>query len=128
MVQPAQRKVLIVDDEKAVGRALSRLLKRFSLQCAAVETAAQGLELLAADPFDVVITDQRMPQMTGTSFLRTVRTGYPGLLRILMTGWMDEQELEGAQADGTIELLLAKPWVEEDIQGLVRWIDDNVRS
>jgi len=122
-------RILIVDDEVSVGRALRRLLRRFDMECTAVSSAAAGLEQLAGDEaFDVVVTDQRMPQMTGTDMLRKIRAENPQILRILMTGWMDETELEAAQEEGLIELLLAKPWVDEDIRRVVDWIRENLRS
>lgn len=122
-------RILIVDDEVSVGRALRRLLRRFEMDCTAVSSAAAGLEEMGAGhPFDVVITDQRMPQMTGTDMLRKIRAENPEILRILMTGWMDEKELEAAQQEGLIELLLAKPWVDEDIRRVVSWIRENLRS
>jgi CheY-like chemotaxis protein len=128
----ATTRVLVVDDEPAVCRALRRLLKQFGVDATLAQNAQEALAALddrdrGGDGFTAIVSDHRMPWMTGTDLLREVRARHPRLLRILMTGWMDEQQLEAGQADGSIELLLTKPWVDADIEQLVAWIGEHAR-
>jgi DNA-binding NtrC family response regulator len=135
--EPARRasrahQVLVVDDEPGVGRAMRRLLTRVRVSCVIVDGAAAAKRALAeatADaPFTAVISDHRMPGQTGSELLRELRASHPRLLRVLMTGCFDEEQVVQAREDGTIELFLAKPWVDEDIEDLVGWIRDHQRT
>ena len=106
-------RILCVDDEPNLLEALQRSLGEHY----AVTTAnggAPGLEALQTEgPFDVVISDMRMPEMDGATFLTQVRERWPGTMRILLTGQADTQSAIAAINGGEIFRYLCKPCSQE---------------
>jgi response regulator RpfG family c-di-GMP phosphodiesterase len=102
-------RVLCVDDEPQVVEALAlNLRRRFEMSTAL--GGAQGLEVLEkSSPFAVVISDMRMPQMTGAAFLAQVRQRWPDTVRILLTGQTDLDSAIKAVNEGQIFRFLSKP-------------------
>ena len=108
MVEPRGR-VLCVDDEPNIVRALQWLLQKdFDVQTAG--SALEGIELVRKNDFDVVISDQRMPGMTGVEFLREVRRDAPRAIRILLTGYSDLQAILRSVNESEIFRFINKPW------------------
>jgi response regulator RpfG family c-di-GMP phosphodiesterase len=100
--------ILLVDDEEAILDGLRRQLrKKFTVHTAGGGAAA--LEILAAEPIAVVVSDMRMPQMDGATFLAKVKTLYPNVIRILLTGQADTQAAISAVNEGQIYRFLTKP-------------------
>ena len=100
--------ILLVDDEPAILDGLRRQLRKmFTVHTAA--GGAEALELLESEPVAVVISDMRMPQMNGATFLSKVRTLYPDVVRILLTGQADTQAAITAVNEGQIYRFLTKP-------------------
>jgi response regulator RpfG family c-di-GMP phosphodiesterase len=100
--------ILLVDDEEAILDGLRRQLrKKFTVHTAGGGAAA--LELLATEPIAVVVSDMRMPQMDGATFLAKVRAQYPNVIRILLTGQADTQAAISAVNEGQIYRFLTKP-------------------
>ncbi|NOT06734.1 MAG: response regulator [Gemmatimonadales bacterium] len=114
-------RVLLVDDEPIVLRAAAAALKQQGHTVTAVVGAAEALEALAAHPsgFDVLLTDQSMPRMTGIVLAEEVRARYPGLPIILTTGFLEAETQRRAEAIG-IRQLLHKPYRSEEINRAVR--------
>lgn len=101
--------VLCVDDEPGILRSLQWLLqKQFDVVTA--PSGQQGLALLQDNDFDVVISDQRMPGMSGAEFLREVRKVSPRALRILLTGYSDLQAILRSVNEGEVFRFINKPW------------------
>jgi response regulator RpfG family c-di-GMP phosphodiesterase len=100
--------ILLVDDEPAILDGLRRQLrKKFTVHTAA--GGAEALELLESEPVAVVVSDMRMPQMNGATFLSKVRALYPDVVRILLTGQADTQAAITAVNEGQIYRFLTKP-------------------
>jgi response regulator RpfG family c-di-GMP phosphodiesterase len=100
--------ILLVDDEQAILDGLRRQLrKKFTVHTAA--GGAEALALLESEPVAVVVSDMRMPQMNGATFLSKVRTLYPDVVRILLTGQADTQAAISAVNEGQIYRFLTKP-------------------
>jgi response regulator RpfG family c-di-GMP phosphodiesterase len=119
-------KVLFVDDEAPVLKAISRFSRRNNWHVFLATSGAEGLELLSSNPdIDVVVSDMRMPGMSGSEFLLKVRNNYPDCVRILLTGYSDIQALESAINDAKIYNYLTKPWDEnllhEVVEGALRF-------
>jgi diguanylate cyclase (GGDEF)-like protein len=112
LLNPAtwQRTLLLVDDEANVLAALKRLLRRDGYHILAAGSAEQGLELLASHRIDVIVSDQRMPGMTGVEFLRRVKTLHPDTTRLVLSGYTDLQSVTDAINEGAIYKFLTKPW------------------
>ncbi|MGP1680040.1 MAG: EAL domain-containing protein, partial [Burkholderiales bacterium] len=104
------RTLLLVDDEENILSALKRLLRRDGYSLLTANSAAQGLELLASHPVDVIVSDQRMPGMSGVEFLRRVKTLHPQTVRLVLSGYTDLQAVTDAINEGAIYKFLTKPW------------------
>ena len=112
-------RILLVDDEDGVLRALSRLLKLTPLTVrghaarARVDAFASPAEALASAAhvaYDVVVSDYRMPEMDGVAFLRRMRDLQPDCARVILSGYTDLNALIGAINDARIDRFVAKPW------------------
>jgi response regulator RpfG family c-di-GMP phosphodiesterase len=106
--------VLYVDDEE---NNLFSFKAVFRVKCQ-VYTAISGddaLKILAEKPIEIIITDQRMPNMTGVEFLEKVIELYPDPMRLLLTGYADMNAVVDAVNKGKIFHYLSKPWNEEEL-------------
>ncbi len=110
--------VLIVDDEKQVAKSLGRLLKSIGLQYICLESGMEGLEALksASDPFSLIISDQRMPGMSGSEFLEKAKEISPDTIRFLLTGYSDMDAITDAVNKGSIHKYISKPWDNKDFE------------
>ncbi|MDP2827273.1 MAG: EAL domain-containing protein [Sulfuricellaceae bacterium] len=102
--------LLLVDDEPAILSALKRLLRREGHPILTATSTQEGLELLANHEVAVVISDQRMPQMTGAEFLAKAREMYPDTVRIILSGYSDLKAITDVVNRGEIYKFLEKPW------------------
>ena len=100
--------ILLVDDEDAILDGLRRQLRK-KFQVHTANGGAEALELLQTEPVTVVVSDMRMPQMDGATFLSQVRALYPDVVRILLTGQTDTQAAITAVNEGQIYRFLTKP-------------------
>ncbi|MBI4694465.1 MAG: response regulator [Gammaproteobacteria bacterium] len=117
----SERILLIVDDEENVLRALVRVLRRDGYRILTADGGAKGLEMLAATSgVGVIISDQRMPGMSGTEFLRNVRDHYPDTVRMMLSGYTELQVVTEAINEGAIYKFLTKPWDDEMLRANVR--------
>lgn len=106
----AQWNVLAVDDEAGVLRSLQRMLRAGPFRLFPAKTAKDGLFLMTQHSFDIVISDMRMPEMSGAEFLAEVADTYPETIRILMTGYSDLESTIQAVNQGRIHHYIQKPW------------------
>lgn len=107
-----KKQVLLVDDEVEILKALARLLRRRGFDVRMTTSPREALELLRADPADVVIADFKMPGMTGMELLTEVIRLDSSVRCFLLTGYAD-LESEGPNATGV--QVLAKPWDADDL-------------
>lgn len=111
-----QRTLLLVDDEESILSSLRRLLRPDGYRILTATSGSAGLELLAQNEVGVILSDQRMPGMTGVEFLRRVKALYPQTVRMVLSGYTELQSITDAINEGAIYKFLTKPW--ED--GLLR--------
>ncbi len=111
-----QRTLLIVDDEANVVAALRRLLRTEGWLVLGATSAEQALELMARQEIDVILSDQRMPSMTGVELLRRTRQLYPDTIRLVLSGYTELQSITDAINEGAIYKFLAKPWDDEELR------------
>ncbi|KUO58096.1 MAG: hypothetical protein APF84_16820 [Gracilibacter sp. BRH_c7a] len=114
-----KQKILIVDDEINILRALKRLLKQYNLETLITTSSEEALEIIENNSIDLVISDQRMPKMTGIELLLKVKKNSPGTIRILMSGYSDTDVFINAINNGIITYYIAKPWVNEEIVKII---------
>jgi diguanylate cyclase (GGDEF)-like protein len=113
----AGRTLLLVDDEENILSSLRRLLRGEGYQIVSATSAAEGLRKLAETRVDVIVSDQRMPGMTGVEFLRRTKELYPGTVRMVLSGFTDLQSVIDAVNEGAIYKFLTKPWDDDLIRG-----------
>lgn len=111
-------RILCVDDEPNILRALSWLLRKEFTVVTAL-SAREGLDLIRNGDFDVVISDQRMPEMSGVDFLNQVRTLAPRAMRILLTGYSDLQAVLRSVNESEIFRFVTKPWDVNELPEIV---------
>lgn len=109
-----QRTILLVDDEENITSALTRLLRRDGYDILRANSGKAGLELLKDHQVGVIISDQRMPEMSGTEFLTRVKVLYPDTVRIVLSGYTELNSVTEAINQGAVYKFLTKPW-EEDL-------------
>lgn len=102
-------RVLCVDDEPNILRALSWLLRK-DFQVVTAESAREGLSLIHTGDFDVIISDNRMPEMSGVEFMSQVKTLAPRAMRILLTGYSDMQAVLQSVNESEVFRFVSKPW------------------
>ena len=112
--------ILFVDDEPNILSSLRRLFRPQGYRIFIAEGGAAGLEVLAREKIDLVISDMRMPEMDGARFLEQVRDRWPEAIRILLTGYSDIGSTINAINRGEIYRYIAKPWDDNDITLIVR--------
>ena len=111
-----KRTLLLVDDEENIVAALKRLLRRDGYQILTAHSGAEGLQRLAEHEVDVIISDQRMPGMTGVEFLRRAKELYPDTVRMVLSGYTELQSITDAINEGAIYRFLTKPWDDERLR------------
>ncbi|MET1056354.1 MAG: response regulator [Pedobacter sp.] len=106
--------ILYVDDEENNLFSFKATF-RIKYQVLVAISGEEALKILAAKKVHVIITDQRMPEMTGVDFLEKVLEKFPDPMRILLTGYADMNAVVDAVNKGKIFHYLAKPWNEEEL-------------
>ncbi|WP_157572752.1 response regulator [Nevskia soli] len=114
----AKARVLFVDDEPRVLTTM-RMLFRAHYEVYFAEGGTQALELLKKQAVDVIVSDQRMPGMTGIELLRAARELNPNAMRILLTGYSDLNAIIGSINEGEIFRFVNKPWSNDDLSTTV---------
>ncbi|MDD5329551.1 MAG: EAL domain-containing protein [Sulfuricella sp.] len=115
-----ERVLLLVDDEKNVLEALVRVLRTEGYRILRATRPRDALDLLAIHPVGVIISDQRMPEMSGIELLRKVKKLHPSTVRIMLTGYAEQKTTADAINEGALYKFILKPWVEEQLRADVR--------
>ncbi len=113
--------VLLVDDEELVLNALCRVLEAEDRELLTAGDGSQALELLEQRPVALVISDQRMPNMTGLELFREIKQRWPETIRVLLTGYAEMNLVIEAINQGEVYRFLTKPW---DTRELMRMVDE----
>ncbi|HZI15053.1 MAG TPA: response regulator [Myxococcus sp.] len=117
-------KVLVVDDEPQVAHALRRLLKREGFDVQVAFNGAEALERLKEYSPDIVLSDFRMPGMTGGELLQQVKRSHPLALRLIISGYADFKSVVASVNEGEICRFISKPWDDAELvtylKGLLR--------
>jgi diguanylate cyclase (GGDEF)-like protein/PAS domain S-box-containing protein len=112
--------LLLVDDEPNILRALTRTLRRDGYRILSAGGAAEAFEVLAQHEVQVILSDQRMPQMCGTDFLSQVKALYPQTVRIVLSGYTDLESVTEAINRGAIYRFLTKPWEDGPLRAHIK--------
>jgi len=112
--------LLIVDDDLNVLASLHRLFRRDNYRVLTAASPAEGFELLALHPVQVILCDQRMPVMNGTEFLSKVKEMYPDTIRIILSGYTGVETVLDSINRGAIYRFYTKPWNDTELRDNVR--------
>src|SRR3954447_26008747 len=116
---PSKKCLLIIDDEPNVCDSVHDLLRR-EFRVLKAHSAEEGYRLMQEEDVQIVMSDQRMPQITGVELLAKVKSKYPQAVRMLFTGFADLESIIAAINQGHIFGFLKKPWQPEELEGAVR--------
>jgi signal transduction histidine kinase len=109
--------VLFVDDETRVLKSIKRGLIGEPYDCLFALSGMKALEIMASRPVQVIITDMRMPEMTGLELLREVRRLYPETIRMVLSGYAQTNTVLAAVNEGYVYRYITKPWkLDEDLR------------
>jgi diguanylate cyclase (GGDEF)-like protein/PAS domain S-box-containing protein len=114
------RTLLLLDDEPNILRALTRVLRRDGYRIIAVEQASDAFEHLAMNDVDVILSDQRMPEMSGTTFLHRAKELYPDTVQLILSGYTRLQTVTDAVNQGGVYKFITKPWDDDELRVLVQ--------
>ena len=112
--------VLLVDDEENILSSLKRLFRSEGYKILTALRGEEGVKLLEQNQVDIVISDMRMPGMTGAELLRIVNQRWPETVRILLTGFADLESAISAINDGKISKYISKPWDDGELKNSVK--------
>ena len=115
----AKHTLLVVDDEPDLVQSVQDLL-RFEYRVLGATRATEGLKMLEREKVDIVMTDQRMPEMTGVEFLKTLRENYPDTTRLLFTAYADIEAVTDAINQGNVYRYISKPWEPHELRDVLR--------
>jgi DNA-binding NtrC family response regulator len=119
MTATKKHTLLVVDDEPDVSDSVHALLRReFSVLKA--KSAEEGMKLMREQEVHIIMTDQRMPKVTGVELLKSIRAGHPQAIRMLFTGYADIDSVIAAINQGHIFKFLKKPWQPRELEEAVR--------
>lgn len=107
--------ILFVDDEMSILETLKRFMRKSHYQCFYANSGKEALTVLEEEAIDVVVSDMKMPEMSGEELLREVAKCYPETIRIVLSGFADDELVMGAINQGHIWGFLHKPWNNNEL-------------
>lgn len=122
-----QPNILCLDDETNVLKSLVRLLRRYKFNASFATNGQDALDKMQKIQFDVIISDMRMPHMSGAEFLAKARELSPDSQRILLTGFSDLESTVSAVNDGGIHAYVQKPWQNDHLISVINSAIDKFR-
>ncbi|MDL1962858.1 MAG: response regulator [Deltaproteobacteria bacterium] len=108
--------ILCVDDEENILHSIKRLLRKEGYRLLTASNGVEGLKILKENNVHLVLSDQRMPQMSGTEFLAEVKEKYPDVIRIILTGYTQIDSITESINKGNIYKFLLKPWNDQNLK------------
>jgi DNA-binding NtrC family response regulator len=119
MSRPTKYCLLIVDDEPNVCDSVHDLLRR-EFRVLKAHSADEGYRIMQKEEVHIVMSDQRMSQISGVELLTKVKSRYPHAIRLLFTGFADLESIIAAINQGHVYQFLKKPWQPEELETAVR--------
>jgi response regulator RpfG family c-di-GMP phosphodiesterase len=123
-----KHRIMLVDDEPGILNALRRMLQSkaatelagLSLELETFESPVKALERAGEVPFALVLSDYRMPEMSGVAFLARIKSLQPCAMRLILSGYADLTSLIAAINEARIHCFLSKPWVDGELREAIR--------
>jgi signal transduction histidine kinase len=111
--------LLVVDDEPDLVQSVKDLL-RFDYRVLGATRASEGLRIMSAENVQIVMSDQRMPEMTGVEFLSNLKETHPDTVRLLFTAYADLSAVIDAINQGSVYRYISKPWIPDELRTVLR--------
>lgn len=108
--------ILCVDDNENILHSLKRVLRKEGYRFLTATSGAEGLKILKENEVHLLISDYRMPGMSGTEFLGKAKEEYPDVLRVILTGYTEVDSITDAINEGHIYKFFLKPWNDENLK------------
>jgi DNA-binding NtrC family response regulator len=112
--------ILVVDDEKLILNSIKHILRNENYHLLTAQSGIEGLELLKKHNVQLVISDQKMPEMTGVEFLKMVKVLYPEILSIMLTAHDETKIAIDAINEAGVYKFILKPWENNDLKITIR--------
>jgi two-component system repressor protein LuxO len=107
--------ILFVDDEKSILETLRRLFRKSNYQCHFAQSGREALEILENNVIDIVVSDMKMPEMTGDQLLKEVSERFPETIRIVLSAFAEDDIVMNAINQGRIWGFIHKPWNNQEL-------------
>ena len=114
-----ERSLLLLDDEENILHALKRVLRRDGYLIHTAVNATQAFDILGRNDVHVIVSDQRLPDTSGTEFLSRVKEMYPDTVRLVLSGYIDLRTVTDAINRGAIYKFLTKPWDDDELRAQI---------
>jgi HD-like signal output (HDOD) protein/CheY-like chemotaxis protein len=114
------KSILFVDDERSILKALRRLFIDEEWDMHFATSGKEALEIMQQTPIDMVVSDFRMPEMDGAELLGRIKEKYPGIIRLMLTGYINREAVVRTLSEGNAQQLLTKPWNETELKEVIR--------
>ena len=115
-----KKTILFVDDDSVDLLSIVNCLQNQPYNILTAGGCKEALEILKQKEVHIIVTDMCMPEMTGLELLRTIRKEYPDIVGIVITGYMQDTELQTAVEDGEVFKLISKQWkFTENLETLI---------
>jgi signal transduction histidine kinase len=111
--------LLVVDDEPDLVQSVKDLL-RFEYRVLGATRASEGLRIMSVENVQIVMSDQRMPEMTGVEFLSSLKQSHPDTVRLLFTAYADLTAVIDAINEGNVYRYISKPWAPDELRTVLR--------
>ena len=112
--------ILLVDDEAQILKSLRRLLRKEPYDIYTADGGENGLKVLREQSIQMIISDQRMPQMSGTEFLQKAREICPNTIRVMLSGYAEPEAILSSINQGEVFRFVAKPWNDDELKTTIR--------
>jgi signal transduction histidine kinase len=119
LLEKIDHNLLIIDDEPEILKALTRQF-RHKYNVFSTTNAEEGFSIMEKENIQVVLSDQRMPGMTGVDFFSRIKTKYPDALKLILTGYSDIEAVIGAINDGQVFRYVTKPWNPDELETIIK--------
>lgn len=116
-----KRTILYIDDEEINLRLFKATFRR-DYNILIAKTAREGMNILSENNIDLIITDQRMPDVTGVEFLSMVQKVFPQIPpgRLIISGYSDPEDIELAYREFQLYRFISKPWDQSELQEIIK--------
>jgi signal transduction histidine kinase len=111
--------LLIIDDEIEITKSIARQFRK-KYKVFSATSAKEGLDIMEKEHIQVILSDQRMPDMSGVDFFSVIKDKYPDALKLLITGYSDIEAVIGAINEGQVFRYVTKPWNPDELESIVR--------